>query len=60
MMIFFNKYGNKNIYYITRYGLKTYSDIKFNKELEEINELWIMFGTESTGIPKRIMQTKNR
>lgn len=55
---FFNKYGNKNIYYITRYGLKTYSDIKFNKELEETNELWIMFGTESTGIPKRIMQTK--
>ena len=54
---FYKKYGQKNIYYITRYGLKTYSDIKFSKELKENNELWVMFGTESTGIPKQIMQT---
>ncbi|WP_412031374.1 tRNA (cytidine(34)-2'-O)-methyltransferase [Metamycoplasma buccale] len=54
---FFNKYGTKNIYFITRYGLNSYCDIKFAKELNENDEIWIMFGTESTGIPKKIMQT---
>ncbi len=53
---FNEKYGQKNIYYITRYGFNVYSDTKFNAELNEKDELWIMFGTESTGIPKSIMQ----
>ncbi|AXE60705.1 RNA methyltransferase [[Mycoplasma] phocae] len=53
---FFQKYGHKNIYYITRYGLKNYSNVSFGTELQNSNELWIMFGTESTGIPKKIMQ----
>ncbi|MDC8900162.1 tRNA (cytidine(34)-2'-O)-methyltransferase [Metamycoplasma hyosynoviae] len=55
---FARKYGSKNIYYITRYGQKTYTDVKFATELSKKSELWIMFGTESTGIPKKIMQQK--
>ena len=31
---FFKKYGNKNIYYITIYWLKTYSEINYHKELK--------------------------
>ncbi|AWX42788.1 tRNA/rRNA methyltransferase [Metamycoplasma cloacale] len=55
---FYNKYGHKNIFYITRYGLNNYAEIDYVKEAKEHNgELWIMFGTESTGIPKSIMQT---
>ncbi|TPE57271.1 tRNA (cytidine(34)-2'-O)-methyltransferase [[Mycoplasma] falconis] len=54
---FYQKYGNKNIYYITRYGLKGYDEVDFQKEAKDSGEVWIMFGTESTGIPKRIMQT---
>ncbi|QJR44001.1 tRNA (cytidine(34)-2'-O)-methyltransferase [Mycoplasma miroungirhinis] len=54
---FVKKYGNKNIYYITRYGLKTYTDINFKKEVKQSSEIWLMFGTESTGIPKKILQT---
>lgn len=50
---FQKKYGNKKIYYLTRYGHHTYSDVNFKKE----NDVWLMFGTESTGIPKKILQT---
>lgn len=50
---FLNKYGSKKIYYLTRYGLKKYSDINITSDIKEI---WIMFGTESTGIPKKILQ----
>ncbi|AZG68850.1 tRNA (cytidine(34)-2'-O)-methyltransferase [Mycoplasma struthionis] len=53
---FDKKYGHNKIYYITRYGLNNYADIDFKKELETSGDIWIMFGTESTGIPKRIMQ----
>lgn len=45
--------SDKKIYYITRYGLKKYTDPNFKNE----KDIWIMFGTESTGIPKKILQT---
>lgn len=45
--------GDKNIYYITRYGLKKYTEPNFKIE----KDIWIMFGTESTGIPKKILQS---
>ncbi len=51
---FYNKYKDKNIYYLTRYGLKNYSNISY----KNLDEVWIMFGTESTGIPKKIMKDK--
>ncbi|WP_033161152.1 tRNA (cytidine(34)-2'-O)-methyltransferase [[Mycoplasma] collis] len=49
-------YGNKNIFYITRYGFKSYSDVNFKKEDFEKKEIFLMFGAESTGIPKEILQ----
>ena len=49
---FKGKYGDKKIYYITRYGMNNYADINFKKE----KEFWVMFGRESTGIPKEILQ----
>lgn len=54
---FYEKYKNKNIFYLTRYGLKTYTDVDFKKEYKKNKEVWIMFGKESTGIDKEILQT---
>ncbi|MDJ1645651.1 tRNA (cytidine(34)-2'-O)-methyltransferase [Mycoplasma phocimorsus] len=53
---FQNKYKDKNIYYITRYGLKTYSEIDFEKNIEENGDIFVMFGRESTGIDKNILK----
>lgn len=49
---FHKKHKDKKIYYITRYGLKNYSQENWKSN----NDIWVMFGTESTGIPKIIMQ----
>ena len=53
---FDKKYNNKKVYFITRYGLKNFSDVSFKKEIDQNQEIWLMFGRESTGIPKEIMQ----
>lgn len=50
---FKNKYGDKKIFYITRYGQHIYSEPNFKTE----EEIWMMFGRESTGIPKEILRT---
>lgn len=49
-------YGHQKIFYITRYGKITYSDIEFKKEINDDGDIFLMFGTESTGIPKHILQ----
>ncbi len=38
--------------YFSRYGLKTFDECKFNKD----EDIYIMFGKESTGIPKSILK----
>ncbi|WP_025755375.1 tRNA (cytidine(34)-2'-O)-methyltransferase [Mycoplasmopsis cricetuli] len=53
---FFTKYNNKKIFYITRYGLKLYSEENFKNEYNQNQEIWLMFGRESTGIDKHILQ----
>ncbi|WBP83973.1 tRNA (cytidine(34)-2'-O)-methyltransferase [Mycoplasmopsis edwardii] len=53
---FYEKYKNKNIFYITRYGLKTYEQQDYKAELEQNKEVWLMFGRESTGIDKEILK----
>ncbi|VEU76331.1 tRNA (cytidine(34)-2'-O)-methyltransferase [Mycoplasmopsis columboralis] len=53
---FAKKYHDKKIFYITRYGLNTYSDVNYASEYQSNGELWVMFGRESTGIDKRILQ----
>ena len=50
---FKNKYGNKNIYYVTRYSKTTYSEFDFTNQLEDV---FLMFGRESTGIPHDILR----
>ncbi len=49
---FNKKHSNKKIYYLTRYGMTNYCSIDFKNE----SDIWIMFGTESTGIPKKILK----
>lgn len=44
--------SDKKIYYITRYGIKNYVSADFKNEAD----IWVMFGTESTGIPKEILK----
>ncbi|WP_027121147.1 tRNA (cytidine(34)-2'-O)-methyltransferase [Mycoplasma leonicaptivi] len=53
---FLAKYQYKNIYYITRYGLKTYADVNYKTEYQKNNEIWVMFGRESTGIDKDLLK----
>lgn len=48
---FKKKNSSKKIFYVTRYGVKNYTEPDFNIE----NDVWIMFGRESTGIPKEIL-----
>ena len=50
---FKNKYGNKDIYYVTRYSKTTYSEFDFTNQLEDV---FLMFGRESTGIPHDILR----
>ncbi len=49
----FNKiHGDKNIFYISRYGLKNYAEHDYKTP----QDVWVMFGRESTGIPKEILK----
>ncbi|MFV8434843.1 MULTISPECIES: tRNA (cytidine(34)-2'-O)-methyltransferase [unclassified Mycoplasma] len=50
------KYGDKRIFYITRYGLKSYTDVNYKEQFENTGEIWLMFGRESTGIDKKVLQ----
>lgn len=49
---FAEAFKGKNIYYITKYGKHLYSEPLFNDVLEDV---YIMFGRESTGIDKKIL-----
>lgn len=45
---------NGQLYFVTRYGQHRYSDIDYTAINQDI---YLMFGKESTGIPKEILQT---
>lgn len=49
---FVDAYPFSHYYYITRYGQKTYSDVDYHDE----QDIFLIFGKESTGIPKEILQ----
>ena len=54
----FDDFKSKNkgdYYYFTRYGKKPHTS--FNYKNEENKELYFIFGKESTGIPKEILQS---
>ena len=50
---FNKKHANANIYYISRYGEKVYSNEDFT---DSIHDIYVMFGRESTGIPHDILR----
>lgn len=52
---FYQKYKDKKIFYITRYGLKSYNKPNFKTIARHHGEIWVMFGRESTGIDKKIL-----
>lgn len=52
---FVSKNNKGQFVYFSRYGLKNFKDCVFDKNQEEI---YIMFGKESTGIPKTILKNK--
>ena len=49
---FVKKFGDKKIYYVTKYGTNVYSQVDFSDQLEDV---YVMFGRESTGIDKAIL-----
>ena len=50
---FLKENGTANIYYVTRYARTVYSSYDFSKTIEDV---YLMFGRESTGIPHEILR----
>ncbi len=50
---FYIKNGNVDIYYVTRYSNKVYSNYDFSNP---VKDYYFMFGRESTGIPHDILR----
>ena len=50
---FILKNNNPKVHYITRYGFKAPSEVDFSNVDEDV---FVMFGKESTGIPKNILK----
>ena len=50
---FVNRSQLKNIYYVTRYSIKVYSTFDLSNPIEDLG---LMFGRESTGIPHDILR----
>ncbi len=48
---FIKKRQPQQLYLITRYGRRVYSDVNFPNH----DELYIMFGSESSGIPRQLL-----
>ena len=53
---FVKKFNDKNIFYVTKYGTHLYTENLFENVLDDV---YIMFGRESTGIDKDIL-SKNK
>lgn len=49
---FVEKFKDKKIYYITKYGINIYSNVDFTNSVDDV---YVMFGKESTGIDKKIL-----
>lgn len=49
---FIEKNKPENIGFLTRYGTKTYDEL----DVDDASEFYIVFGRESTGIPKDILE----
>ena len=49
---FNEKFKDKKIYYVTKYGANIYSKVDFTDKTEDV---YVMFGRESTGIDKEIL-----
>ena len=50
---FNEKFKDKKIYYVTKYGANIYDEVDFKDPTEDV---YVMFGRESTGIDKEILQ----
>ena len=53
----FDDFKNKNngtYYYFTRYGKKPHSSFNYKEDINK--DIYLIFGKESTGIPKEILQ----
>ena len=50
---FLKENSGANIYYVTRYARTVYSSYDFSKTIEDV---YLMFGRESTGIPHEILR----
>ena len=50
---FVKENGTADIYYVTRYAKTVYSSYDFSKKIEDV---YLMFGRESTGIPHDILK----
>src|SRR5699024_9310366 len=48
-----NQITEENLCILTRYGEKIYSQIKYQNSQDDI---YVMFGKESSGVPKEIIQ----
>jgi tRNA (cytidine/uridine-2'-O-)-methyltransferase len=49
---FYQKHGNQDVFYVTRYSKNIYTEADFSKLT---GDLYLMFGRESTGIPHKVL-----
>ncbi len=52
---FEEKINTEKLYILTRYGQSVYSDIEYNEDIHLKEDIYVMFGKESAGIPKEIL-----
>ena len=52
---FYQKNPDCNLYFITRYATRVYSDVDFSSPIEDY---YLMFGKESSGIPYDVLAAK--
>ena len=48
---FMNKYGDKDLYYLSTKGQKSYTDVDYSK----MEDVYVLFGKETKGLPEDLL-----
>ena len=48
---FMNKYGDKDLYYLSTKGKKSYTDVDYSK----LDDVYVLFGKETKGLPENLL-----
>lgn len=54
---FFSEHGDENLFFFTTKATRCYSDVSY---ISAADEVWLVFGRESAGIPEDILQPRQQ